>query len=311
MRPSEWGDKPYRPISAYYKSRFGSRIKKIPVSVAEDCPNRRGLKGMQTCVFCDVWGSAAYPQTREQKLVDQIKLAIDRTKARSRNAEHLIYFQAYTNTFVRLQSLRENFEIALSQPGVRGLVVGTRPDCISKGVLDLWNEFHKRAFVSVEIGVQSFNEDQLIFLRRGHTAAQSIEAIQLIARQTDVDLGIHLMFGLPGETDDQIVETAQICSKLPISNVKLHNLHVLKNTPLEKLFNENRFQPISFEDYTRRVILFLQHLSPHIYIHRLAALSSRWDELVAPDWTRHHMKAHQGIIDALNKAHAYQGQFYL
>lgn len=303
-----WSGLPYRPISEYYSSRFGAKVYKIPVTVVDDCPNRRGLKGMQTCVFCDVWGSAAKSESATMGLREQIEKYQKNIGDQYKAKKFLVYFQAYTNTFTKLDSLKINFETALSFPLVNGFVVGTRPDCISAGVLNLWNEYHSRSYVAVEMGVQSFDNRQLEFMRRGHTREQSITAINKIAKTTSVDLGIHLMFGQLGETDEQIIETAKICNDLPIQNVKLHNLHVLKQTPLEQIFHQGDFAPIDRELYAHRVRLFLEYLSPRIFIQRLAAYASRWDELVAPDWTSDKMGTHQFIIDHIRKTESYQGQ---
>jgi radical SAM protein (TIGR01212 family) len=301
---------PYSPISDYYKQLFGQRAQKIPVTIATDCPNRKGLKGMQTCIFCDEWGSSAYPEQRSQKLKEQIELKLQTMSQKYSSPFFLAYFQAYTNTFIATKRLRESFDCALSFPQVKGLVIGTRPDCLSEGVFKLWNEYASKTFVAIELGVQTFNDKSLLFLRRGHTAKQSLDAIKLIKEKTTVDLGLHLIFGLPGETDDEIIETAKLISQLPVDNVKLHNLHVLKNTPLADLHSKGEFQPIELELYAHRVKLFLQHLNPKIRIQRLAALSSRWDELVAPQWTKHKMKNSQFIINFLVQNGAYQGQFY-
>lgn len=305
-----WAGLPYYPISQFYNHRFGGKVYKIPVSVVDNCPNRMGLKGMETCVFCDVWGSAAKSESFSMSLDEQIRKYQAGIQKKYKADHFLVYFQAYTNTFTKINALRENFEKALSFDFVKGLVVGTRPDCLSPAVLQLWTEFHEKSFVAVELGVQSFFDDQLTFLRRGHTRAQTIEAIHRITQNSPVDLGIHLMFGNPGETDEQIIETAEIINHLPITNVKLHNLHVLKHTPLENLFERGEFTPIEREDYARRVRLFLQHLSPRVAIHRLAALSSRWDELVAPLWTRDKMGTHQYIIDTIRYDGSYQSQHY-
>ena len=220
----------------------------------------------------------------------------------------MVYFQAYTNTFTKLSILRQNFETALSFPGVVGFVVGTRPDCLSEGVLKLWQEYHEKAFVAVELGVQSFFDDQLEFMRRGHSSADSLRAIEKISKNTTVDLGIHLMFGQPGETDEDILMTAKIINDLPIKNVKLHNLHVLKDTPLENIYAAGKFIPIEREAYARRVQIFIENLRPDIYIHRLAAYSSRWEELIAPKWTSDKMGTHQFMIDYLNANHSYQSK---
>lgn len=305
-----WHGLPYHTISEHYHRLFGEKVYKIPVSVVDDCPNRRGLKGMQTCVFCDVWGSAANADSLSMELRDQIEKYHAQVGARYNAKAFLIYFQAYTNTFTKVSALRHNFDVGLSYPWVKGFVVGTRPDCLSKSVLDMWQEYHEKSFVAVELGVQSFFNDQLEFMRRGHTAEASIEAIHKITEKTSVDLGIHLIFGSPGETDETIVKTAEIVNTLPITNVKLHNLHVLKQTPLEEMYHRGEFQPIERDLYAHRVELFLQHLAPRFALHRLAAYSSRWDELVAPAWTKDKMGTHQFIIDYLRAHKAYQSQFF-
>lgn len=306
-----WLGLPYHTISEHYNNLFNEKVYKVPVAVVDDCPNRRGLKGMQTCVFCDVWGSAANAESLSMELRQQIETYQKRIAARYNAKAFLIYFQAYTNTFTKVSSLRANFDIALSYPWVKGFTIGTRPDCLSKAVLDLWQEYHQKSFVSVELGVQSFFDDQLEFMRRGHSSKDSIEAIKKITEMTEVDLGIHLIFGSPGETDDHIIKTAEIVNELPISNIKLHNLHVLKNTPLEAMYQSHIFNPIDRETYAHRVELFLQHISPRFYLHRLAAYSSRWDELIAPDWTKDKMGTHQYIIDYLRARGSYQSQKYV
>jgi radical SAM protein (TIGR01212 family) len=303
-----WSGLPYHTIAEHYNQLFGSKVYKVPVTVVDDCPNRRGLKGMQTCVFCDVWGSAANAEAQGMELRTQIQTYQERITKRYKAQSFLVYFQAYTNTFTKVSALRTNFDIALSHPGVRGLVLGTRPDCLSPAVMNLWQEYHEQSFVAVEMGVQSFDNEQLAFMRRGHTIEQSLEAIDKIASKTTVDLGIHLIFGNPGETDEQIRRTAERVNQLPITNIKLHNLHVLKNTPLEGMFHRGEFTPIDFETYCRRVEIFLQHLAPRFFLHRLAAYSSRWDELVAPAWTANKMKTHQGIIDYLRERGSFQSQ---
>jgi uncharacterized protein len=306
---SQWDGKPYFPISQVYKQRFGTKVVKVPVSIADNCPNRAGIKGMQTCIFCDVHGSFAYPESQGDEIREQIKRHREKVSKRFNAHRFLVYFQAYTTTFTQLARLKEGFEAALESEDVAGLVVGTRPDTLSDAVLRTWKEYSERTFVGIELGVQSFDDDQLIWMRRGHTAAQAIKGIERVAA-TGVDTGLHLIFGWPTENDKQIIETARLCNDLPITNVKLHNLHVLKQTPLEIFYNEGSFAPVELDEYAARVALFLEHLSPRIAVHRLAALSSRWDELIAPAWTRHKMKSYQGIIDRIHERGAYQGRLY-
>lgn len=302
-----WTGLPYHSISEHYKRIFSEKVYKIPVSVVDDCPNRMGLKGMKTCSFCDVWGSAARSESFTLSLDEQIVKFQGLIAKRYNAKKFLVYFQAYTNTFTKTSALRQNFEQSLQYDFVKGFVVGTRPDCLSKAVLDLWQEFHEKSFVSVELGVQSFYDEHLNFMQRGHTADDSIKAIYKITGNTSVDLGIHLIFGSPNETDEQIIQTAKICNDLPITNIKLHNLHVLKNTELEKWHAAGQFEPISQIDYTNKVKLFLSYLKPHIAVHRLAAFASRWEELVAPKWTANKMGTHQAIIDELRLSKTFQG----
>lgn len=300
---------PYYPISRFYKERFGTKVYKISVAVADTCPNREGLKGMQTCNFCDQWGSAAYSQNLEKDLRQQIEDVREILREKRGADKFLIYFQAYTTTFSRVSRLREQFETALSYPDVVGLVVGTRPDCVSQAFLDLCNEAKERTFISVEMGVQSFDEPTLKWMRRGHTAEASVQAIHRIARECPgVDLGIHLIFGSPGETDEQILECARRTNALPIHNVKLHHLHVLKNTPLAEEYAAGLFKPVEQEEYFRRCCLFLQNLRADLAVHRLSALSSRWDELIAPAWSTYKMENYQAMLAFMHRQGAYQGQ---
>jgi radical SAM protein (TIGR01212 family) len=180
---------------------------------------------------------------------------------------------------------------------------------LSDAVLRFWIESAEKTDVSIELGVQSFDDEQLTWMRRGHTGAVAIKGVEKVASM-GLDCGIHLIFGWPTENDKQIIETAKLCNDLPITNVKLHNLHVLKSTPLEPMFNEGKFTPIDLDLYAHRVALFLDHLSPRIAVHRLAALSSKWDELIAPEWTRHKMKSYQGIIDRVHQNGSWQGRLY-
>ncbi|MET0088135.1 MAG: TIGR01212 family radical SAM protein [Sedimenticola sp.] len=300
----------YYPISRYYRERFGEKVYKVSVSVAESCPNRQSRGRLQPCVFCDEWGSAAYHLERDLSLAEQIRVNRDRIAKRYKAEKFLVYFQSYTNTFDRVEHLRERFNLALARKGVCGLVVGTRPDCLPARMMSLLRETHEKAYVMVELGVQSFFDHQLLFLQRGHDAACSLNAVRRLHEESGVDIGIHLIFGLPGETDEQIVRTAGIVNGLPVSNVKLHNLHVLANTPLETLYRRGEFVPLELEEYARRVVLFLKHLSPRIAVQRLAAVASRWDELVAPEWTRGKLRPTQIIEQTLAREGGCQGEYY-
>ncbi len=302
-----WTGLPYHSISEHYKRIFNEKVYKIPVSIVDDCPNRMGLKGMKTCSFCDVWGSAAREESFTLGLQDQITKYRELISKKYNAKKFLVYFQAYTNTFAKVSLLKSNFNMALDNPFVSGFVLGTRPDCLSESVLQLWQDYTLKTYVGIELGVQSFFNPHLEFMQRGHTVEDSLKAINKISQKTSVDLGIHLIFGAPNETNEEIKQSALICNDLPITNVKLHNLHVLKNTELEKWFNEKRFVPIEFLQYQERVETFLSYLHPRIAIQRLTAYAPRWEELIAPRWTSDKMGPHQKIIDSLRIQKIYQG----
>ncbi len=306
---SLWGGHRYFPISQFYKQHFNEKVYKVAVSVAETCPNRQPNSRMPLCIFCDEWGSAAYHLERDKSLVEQIKINQEKIARRYHANKFLVYFQSYTNTFDRVTELEERFNIALAQDKIAGIVLGTRPDCLPERILPLLNKTHQSHYVTVELGLQSFFDHHLDFLQRGHDVQRGYDAIERLDKHTGVDIGIHLMFGLPNETNDEIIKTAKILNQLPINNVKLHNLHVLSNTPLETIYRQGDFQPCELDEYRDKVILFLQHLSPHIAVQRLAAVASRWDELVAPQWTKEKMRPSQTIEDRLKELNTYQGQF--
>lgn len=298
----------FYPVSDFYKEKFGEKVFKIPVAIAGKCPNLKDGSGLKTCIFCDEWGSFAYPENQEKSLRQQIEIHRDRVAKRYRTKKFFVYFQAYTTTYTQVQRVREAFNIALEYDGVVGIVIGTRPDCLSPALLDTFNEISQKSFMAVELGVQSFDNHQLEWMRRGHTAEQSEKAILRIQEQCpDVNLGLHLMFGWPGETLEDVTRTAKICNRLKVDNVKLHNLHVLKNTVLADLYSEGQFTPIEIEEYAQFVGTFLANLSPSVAIHRLVATASRWDELIGPMWTRNKMQNYQYMVEYLKNNKIYQG----
>ena len=303
-----WQDLPYYPISQYYKKQFGEKVYKIPVSIVDTCPNREGYKEMKTCIFCDEWGSAAYSDSLEKDLHQQISEYHKKLGDRYNSKNFLVYFQSYTNSLMGIEKLRKHYETALSFPFVKGIVIGTRPDCLSPALLKLWQEYSEKTYVGIELGVQSFFKEHTDFLKRGHDGQCSVEAVYKLAKIPKLNIGLHFIFGLPNETEEQILQTAKLCNSLPIHNVKIHNLHVLKNTELEEMYRSGNFQVISLEDFVHHCTLFLEHLSPELPVHRIGAVASRWDQLIAPDWTRHKMYVRQVIVDRMLQAQKYQGR---
>ncbi len=303
--PDQYGQR-YYSINRFYQQRFGEKVYKIAVSVANTCPNRQEADS-SGCIFCDEWGSAGVHQTKDLSLEEQIVQNRTHLAERFKVSKFLVYFQAFSNTYTRISELERNMTLALNQQQVYGIIIGTRPDCLPPEVIDLLKGFAEQSFISVELGVQSFNNEHLQFLKRGHTAEQSITAIRALHEQTDVHVGIHLIFGLPGETNDEIIKTAQLINDLPVDSVKLHNLHVLQNTVLESYYHKQQFQPLDLDMYAERVILFLEHLSPEIPIQRLAAYANLDNGLIAPKWTSERLRPAQVIQKRMAQRKTYQG----
>ena len=310
MRPPTPSESPYHPISHRYRARFGRKVYKISVGTAETCPVRTGGGGTRVCIFCDEWGSAAHAPLTGAPLPLQIAEISATLRRRYRAEAFLVYFQAYTTTFGQVARLRGWMEEALAQPGVVGLVVGTRPDCLPAPVLDVLAEYAGRTYLAVELGVQSLDDAQLRFLSRGHDAATALRGLEKVRALPGVDVDAHLMFGLPGEDAAQLRQCAATLADLGVDGVKLHNLHVLRGTPLETLYRQGRFHPLELEAYAERVIPFLEHLPPRVAVHRLSAVASRWEELVAPEWVREKMRPTQYIIDTMRARGTWQGRLY-
>lgn len=304
---NRWGGRRYYPISQYFRQRFGRRMAKVSVSVADQCPNRRPGSALEQCIFCDEWAAAAYPREAGRVLAEQIRHNKRLVGRRYRDCGYLVYFQAYTNTLDKVADLEARYRIALAEPGVNGLVIGTRPDCLPRRVLTLLGNLSRDHYIMVELGIQSFDDGRLAYLKRGHTGAQNIAGIQKLASLGTVDVGVHLIFGLPGETPQYIVQTARKINQLPVHNVKLHNLHVLANTELERLYHQGQFEPDSLDSYADKIILFLRHLSPHTPVQRLAGLASRRDDLVAPAWTAKKMQPIEFIEQRMRQHGVWQG----
>lgn len=305
-----WGGQRYFPISQYYKQRFGEKVYKITVSTASTCPNRINNPDNGGCVFCDEWGAAGNHLSNPGPLREQVQENKVKLQNRFRVNKFLVYFQPYTSTYTQISKLEKNLEIALEDEAVHGVVLGTRPDCLPPELFPVLRKLHEQSYVSVELGVQSFNNERLTFLNRGHSAEESIEGVKKLYELSGVDVGLHLILGIPGETDEELFQLTETINSLPINNIKLHNLHVLENTALAEMYRKGTFTPVDLETYADKVLKIIPNLSPHIAIQRLTAVAARWDELLAPEWTKERMRPPQFIQNRLKELDLYQGKFF-
>jgi uncharacterized protein len=268
-----WGNsRPFHSLADYYKQRVGSRIQKVSVHAGFTCPNRDGTVGKGGCTFCNNNGFSPSYCHEGSSITTQIDKGLDFFKKRYRRAKIFVaYFQAYSNTYDEINILNQRYQEALSHPDIAGLSIGTRPDCVDDEKLDFLSELAKDKIISVEYGVESCYDETLLRINRGHTFADSVEAIK---KTTDRGLhtGIHLIIGLPGESRKQMLEQSHIVSGLPIHSIKFHQLQIVEDTPMADEFkahpeNFDFFEP---EEYVSFMVNFLENLRPDIAIERFA-----------------------------------------
>ncbi|NLA15746.1 MAG: TIGR01212 family radical SAM protein [Bacteroidales bacterium] len=262
----------YRSFTGYFIKKYGTRLQKVVVDAGFTCPNRDGTISTGGCTYCD--NRAFHPgySTPDKSLFQQIEQGIAFHRVRYRRAGgYLAYFQPYTNTYAPLQELKRIYSQALAHPLIRGIVVGTRPDCIDEEKLDYFKELSKTKVVLLEYGIESCYNKTLRRINRGHTWEQSVRAIQDTAVR-GLHTGIHMIFGLPGESASQMLAQAKMLNELPVTSIKLHQLQVVKGTTMEKEWENypQDFVTFTLEEYIDFVIDFLELLRPDIFIERVA-----------------------------------------
>jgi len=266
-----WGhSRRFNAYSNYFRKIYGGRLQKVSIDAGFTCPNRDGTSGTGGCTYCN--NDAFNPSycSPSKSISVQLEEGIEFLRKRYREpASYLAYFQAFSNTYASVDHLRSLYEEALAFPGVTGLIIGTRPDCIDEEKLNYLRELSDRYFIAVEYGVESCYDKTLKRINRGHSFNQAVEAIQMTAGK-GIKTGAHFIFGLPGESREEMLNEAEIISGLPLHTVKFHQLQIIKGTLMEKEFikNPGDFDLFSFEDYIDFFILFLERLNPRIVVER-------------------------------------------
>ncbi|MFW5892450.1 MAG: TIGR01212 family radical SAM protein [Bacteroidota bacterium] len=268
-----WGNnRRFFSYTDYCKKKYGSRIQKVSVNAGFTCPNRDGSKGTGGCSFCNNQGFSPSYCHEDHNIGEQIEKGLKFIRKRYKKAKLFIaYFQSYSNTYDTLPILNQRYLEALNYPGISGISVGTRPDCIDEEKLDFLAELSQKYIVNLEYGVESCYEDTLLRINRGHTFKDSVRAIELTAGK-GIHTGIHMIIGLPGESKEQILKQSEIISKLPVNSVKFHQLQIVSHTAMAKDFQKNSGQFYFFEpaEYADLMAEFIARLRPDISIERLA-----------------------------------------
>lgn len=302
----------FNAYSNYFRSIYGARVQKVSIDAGFTCPNRDGTRGTGGCSFClnDAF-NPSYCQP-EKSVSKQIEEGIEFHRWRySEAVSYLAYFQAYSNTYATLERLKMLYEEALSYPGVTGLIIGTRPDCIDDEKLEYIRELSEKHYVAIEYGIESCYDKTLLRINRGHTFAEAVETVEKTAR-LGINTGAHFIFGLPGETKDEMMAEAEIISAMPLKTVKFHQLQIIRGTAIEKEFQSNPhdFEMFTWEEYLDFFVHFLERLNPEIVVERFTGEAPpRF--LDKPRWGKKRADQIVGLVEKhLEALDTWQGRLY-
>ena len=288
----------YRSFNSYLKEKYGGRIQKISIDAGFTCPNRDGIKASGGCTFCNNVAFSPYAMTK-QTVEEQIEKAMSFYKNRFKNIKgFLAYFQAYTNTYAPVEKLRELYDKAMEYEEIVGMSIGTRPDVVPEEVLDLIASYTvEKPEIWVEYGLQTANPKTLRSINRAHGVAEFVDAVLRTKKRPGIKVCAHLIVGLPGDEYEDYIESAKLIAALPVDGIKIHPLHIVKHTVMEKQYERGEINLLSMEDYARIVVDMFEYLPDDIIVHRLTGEAPE-EELIAPDWCL--PKRKQDVLKAIN-----------
>lgn len=298
----------YRDYKSYLREIFGCRVHKITVDAGMTCPNRDGTKGTGGCIYCNARGSGTGQWALGKTIREQLEEAKPYLRKRFKAEKFLAYFQSFSNTYAPLERLKSLYEEALSVEDVVGLTIGTRPDCVTPDILDYLELLSRNWYISIEYGLQSAHDETLRLINRGHTVEAFLKAVEE-TRKRGIPVCVHVIIGLPGETEKEMIETARFLARCDIQAVKIHLLYVVRGTVLEKWYLEGRYKPLSREEYVHIVSQFLAHLPPHVVIQRLTG-DPHPEELVSPLWALEKQQNIQAIVRYMTEKGITQGRLF-
>lgn len=301
-----WNGKPYRSLDYMLRERFGEKVYKVTLNGGMSCPNRDGTLGTRGCIFCSEGGSGDFAADVSLSVTEQIESQIALLSAKRPIQKYIAYFQAYTNTYASVEYLRKIFKEAMSHPGIVALSVGTRPDCLGEEVLDLLEELNRIKPVWIELGLQTIHEKTAQYIRRGYRLSCFDQAVENL-RKRNIEVIVHTILGLPGESREEILETMRYLNKKDIQGIKLQLLHVLKGTDLAYDYLAGRFHVYEREEYLALLIECLENLDPEIVIHRITGDGPK-DLLIAPLWASRKREVLNLLHHQMKEQNSYQGK---
>lgn len=303
-----WQGKPYYSLSAYLQQKFHQKLYKVSLNAGMTCPNRDGTLGSRGCIFCSAGGSGDFAGDRRLSISAQLDAQIKSIQKKRPVRKFIAYFQAFTNTYAPAARLESLYREALSRPEIVALSVATRPDCLPPPVLELLARLNREKPVWLELGLQTIHPHTASYIRRGYPLSCFEEAVNRL-HAAGLDIIVHTILGLPGETEEQMLETVRFLNQLPVRGVKFQLLHVLAGTDLAADYEKGLFRVLTQEEYVRLLLRCLEELRPDIVVHRLTGDGPR-KLLIAPLWSC----AKRSVLNALHREmalkRAWQGRLY-
>ena len=298
----------YNTFGQYMKDLYGQPVYKVNVDAGFTCPNRDGSIATGGCIYCNNDSFRPSACTSTFSLREQISKGIPYLRTRYGADKFIVYFQPFTNTYASVDILDRLYREALDNPGVAGLAIGTRPDCVDEEKIALLESLAKDYFILVEYGLQSIYDRSLQFINRGHDYASFKKALELTAGR-GIKIGAHLILGFPTETREEMLDMAFELSRVPIEFLKIHQLQVVKHTVLADLYSTKPFPIFGYEEYIAMVAAFLERLDPRIVIQRLFAAAP--DQiLIAPIWNRTRSEFLNDLDNYLESMDSFQGRYW-
>ena len=301
--------KRYSNLNGFLREKFnGEKIYKIALDAGFTCPNRDGKVATGGCTFCSSSGSGDFAGERVKPISEQFEDVKEMMQKKWKDGKYVAYFQAYTNTYAPIDVLKEKYDEALKEEGVVALAIATRPDCVGEDVVDLIEGYSKKLYTWVELGLQTSNDNTALFINRGYKLEVFRKAVEDLASR-NIDVVAHVIFGLPGETKEDMLNTIKYISKLPIKGVKLHLLHVMENTKMARQLEAGEFKLLEMNEYIDIITEAIALLPEDIIIHRLTGDAPR-NLLIGPMWSLKKWEVLNAIDAKLEELDLYQGKYF-
>ena len=298
-------NKRYHTLDYFYRNKFGCKVFKVSLNAGFSCPNIDGTVGTHGCIYCSPFGSGEFAGNVCDDLIKQFN-TIKCVMNNKWSGKYIGYFQARTNTYAPVSILKEKFESILSIDDVVGLSIATRPDCVSDECLDYLTDLNKRTFLTVELGLQSIHESTNKLINRCHTLDCFVDCVNRL-RSRNINVVVHIINGLPYETRDMMIDTVKFINNLDIQGVKIHMLHIVKNTDLARMYDTNPFHVLTRSEYVNIVCDQLELLRPEIVINRITG-DPKKDDLIEPSWLLKKFCVLNEIDKELVRRDSYQGK---